>query len=164
MENPVSHYFLQQWRVMAGWTSGTINALNDEDLREELSPGKNHGVWILGHLIESEDELSVFLGKEPFLFPEYETLFGQGSKLLPVGDYPSAVILREQWKAVLAKNERILSQMTDAEWDEPHARLKEGEDDFFKTKGRCIGIWNLHQNYHNGQLASLLARAGKSKY
>ena len=165
MDNPISKKFHEQWKFMTGWVSGNIEHLADDDLKVSFATGKNHGVWILGHLIESEDELSKFLGKAPLLYPVYEEMFGQGSKLEPVDFYPSIETLRSQWKEVVAKNDKVLSEMTDAEWDEPHALSAErGEKDFFKTKGRCIMIWNLHQEYHNGQLSILAALAGKSRF
>lgn len=164
MDNPISKKFHEQWKMMTGWLTANIEKLSDDDLKQSILPGKNHGVWILGHLIESEDELSKVLGKAPMLFPEYEQMFGQGSKLEPVDFYPSIDTLKKQWKEVVAKNDKALSKMTDAEWDEPHATVAEfGENDFFKTKGRTIMIWNLHQEYHNGQLSVLVMLAGKSK-
>jgi uncharacterized damage-inducible protein DinB len=63
------------------------------------------------------------------------------------------------------KNSRILSQIGDELWDEPHCLFQSaGDNDFFKTNGRCIMIWNLHQMYHNGQLTVLLTMAGKAKF
>lgn len=149
---------------MANWTSGNIKTLSDEDLKKSYAEGKNHGVWILGHLIESEDELSKFLGKADMLFPEYEETFGQGSTLEKVENYPFISKLREQWSIVLEKNKGVLSNMLDSELDEPHCMPMDSSlSDFFKTKGRCMMIWILHQMYHTGQLAILVSLAGKSK-
>lgn len=166
MGNSIAKQFFEQWKAMVEWVNENLELLTDEELQAELSPGKNHGVWLLGHIIESEDNLSVYLGKAPRLYPEYEAIFGQRSKLLPVGEYPLVALLRSQWVGVVAKNETILSQMPDAEWNEPHAKLQPGEEetDYFATKGRCIMIWILHQNYHNGQLSLLVSKSGKARY
>ncbi|HRI26711.1 MAG TPA: DinB family protein [Chitinophagales bacterium] len=147
--------FYDQWRIVVSWVNGTLNILTNEQLCLPIAPGKNHGIWILGHLIESEDELGVYLGKSDWLFPQYETLFGQGSTLLPTHHYPTPDVLRRQWKEVCARNDQILTHFTNAEWHEPHTRIGNGNplDDFFKTKGRCIAIWNIHQAYHAAQLA-----------
>ena len=161
--NPITERFYKQWKIYTSWITGNLNALSDEELKVELVPGKNHGVWILGHLIESEDDLSKYLGKGDMLFPEYEQIFGQGSTLMPLDKYPSVSTLREQWKQVLEKNDKILSQFKDEEWEQKQALYKEGEDNFFTTKGSCIMIWNLHQAYHHGQLAVLLSKAGKTR-
>jgi hypothetical protein len=106
MDNPKTSVLFEQWKIMTNWTSGNIKSLSDEDLTRSLGEGKNHGIWILGHLIESEDELSMFVGKGPMLFPHYEKMFGQGTVLLPVHNYPSAEQLRKQWSEVIEKTKR----------------------------------------------------------
>lgn len=153
----------EQWKVSAGWISNIINSLTDDELKMEVISGKNHGVWILGHLIESEDDLSKYLGKGPMIYPQYEEVFGQGSKLMPPDKYPPVQQLREEWKKVLEKNNKLLLTVSDEEWNEPHCSVS-GPDDFFQTKGRCVMIWNLHQMYHAGQLAMILSKAGKADF
>jgi hypothetical protein len=156
MENIKSNEFYKQWKIMSRWISETLKSLTDEDLCKEISPGRNHGVWILGHLIQSEDELSIYLGKGEYIFPEYESLFGQKNKIAPVNSYPDVSVLRNQWETVKVKNDKILSELSDEEWDEPHALIEGAlDDDYFKTRGGCVMNWILHQNYHIGQLVLL---------
>lgn len=159
IENPISHTIYEQWLLVTNWITSILNKLTNEDLKKSLTPNTNHGVWILGHLIESEDELTVYLGIADFLFPNYLKLFGQGSSLLPPELYPEISILRLQWQQVVEKNKTILLQMTDNEWNEPHVKidLYDSVNDFFKTKGRCFSIWNVHQAYHAGQLGLFLS-------
>jgi len=162
-ENPLSAAFYDQWKILNSWLSNTINKLTDEELCSTIAPNRNHGVWILGHLIESEDELAVYLGLDNWLFPEYEAMFGQGSPLLPVAQYPHVSFLRQQWQQVSARNNQLLSTFTDAQWHQPHTRIDSGnplDEDFFKTKGRCIAIWNIHQTLHLGQLGVLRQKWG----
>src|SRR5262245_58268480 len=100
MENPRSQLHYKQRKIMIRWLSDIINALSDDDLKMSIAPGKNHGVWILGHLVQSEDELSTFLGKGEMIYPHYNDLFGQKSKLKPAEQYPPVSELREQWEIV----------------------------------------------------------------
>jgi hypothetical protein len=177
--NSKAELFHGQWKISAGWISNIIKSLSDDELKMEIIPGKNHGVWLLGHLIESEDDLSKFLGKAPMLFPHYEEIFGQGSKLKPADEYPPVSQLREEWAKVIEKNNNLILSVTDEEWNEPHCldsgltanndagdteSRQAGPDDFFQTKGRCIMIWILHQMYHAGQLAMILSKAGKADF
>lgn len=150
------------WKSMVSWVNMYLNGLDDEDLKMELTPNGNHGVWILGHLIASEDDLSEYLGKDPMLFPAYQDIFKQGSKLQTVEAYPAIDLLRDQWKQVCDKNMDIYQKLTDVELTEPHEKI-EGkiEDDYFKTKEGCIKNWILHQMHHAGQLAALRAKCGK---
>ena len=156
MNNSKAHEFYKQWKITIWWINETLKTLSDDDLKKEISPGRNHGVWILGHLIQSEDELSKYLGEGDFMFPENDKLFGQKKKADPVSSYPDVQVLRKQWEEVTAKNDRILSKLTDEQWDEPHVLINGPiEEDYFKTKGGCIMNWILHQTYHIGQLVLL---------
>jgi hypothetical protein len=147
---------------MASWVNVYLKNLTDEELTHEILPGKNHGVWMLGHLIASDDDLSLYLGKGPRLYPEYEGVFTQGSRLKPAGEYPAPSVLREQWYNVVEKNKKIYSELKDEELLQPHEMLK-GKigDDYFKTKGNVAINWLLHQLYVTGQLSVLRLACGK---
>ena len=156
--------FYEQWKAVVGWVDMYLNALTDEELKTELTPGGNHGIWLLGHLIASDDDLSLYLGKGNLLYPEYQKLFAQGSKLLPPSEYPPAKELREHWKAVCVKNAALYESLTDEDLNQLHEMIKgDKEKDYFKTKQRCIIHWQLHQVHHAGQLAVLLAKRGKPR-
>lgn len=164
MENKLSVKFLLQYVMMYEWVNLYLNSLTDEEFRMELSPGKNHGVWILGHMITSDDDFSVYMGKGELLFPEYRELFGQGSKVQSVGNYPGVATLRQQWNMIIEKNKNIYEELRDEEFDDPHGNLSEDKDGFFKNKGEVIMAWQLHQLYHTGQLGILVSRVGRSKF
>jgi len=147
---------------MVSWVNMYLKGLDNEDLKMELSPNGNHGVWILGHLIASEDDLSEYLGKGPMLFPDYQNVFKQGSQLQAVEKYPAIDLLRDHWNEVCNKNNDIYLKLTDIELAKPHEKIEgKPEEDFFKTKEGCIKNWILHQMHHAGQLAVLRAKCGK---
>ncbi len=164
MENNLSKQFLRQYEMMIEWVNGTIDPLSDEEFKLEIYPGKNHGIWIFGHLVTSDDDFSMFMGKGEVMFPEYYEIFGQGSKLLPPDKYPSVSEIKSAWKKVCDKNRKIYSELADEELQLPHALVKDIDKDYFKTKERVIMAWHLHQLYHAGQLGIIVSQAGKSKY
>jgi len=164
MENKIVKKFLEQYIMMVEWVNNYINPLSDKEFEMELSPGKNHGKWILGHLITSEDDFSHYMGKGDFLFPEYQELFGQGSKLQSPDKYPDVSKLKEQWKEVFEKNKKIYENLSDDELDEIPENLSGGMGSYFTTKGKVIMAWQLHQMYHGGQLSVLASRAGKKMF
>jgi len=164
MDNPIVKRFAEQYNNLADWINIYVNRLSDDEYKYELSPGKNHGVWILGHLITSDDDFSLFMGKGEMLYPEYTAIFGEGSKLQPVENYPDVPLLKEQWNNVIKKNRKVYTQIADAELDEPHCMVKDYEKDFFKTKINIITHWQLHEMFHAGQLSVLVAKAGKSPF
>lgn len=171
MSNPKTEAIFQQWLELVNLISINLDNLSDEDLKSTILDGRSHGVWILGHLIEAEDRLSVFLGKGPTLFPEYEDIFATGKVPLPVALCPPIYELRNNWKQVIEKNKLIFLHFSDLEWDDFHAmyeapsppNMRREISDYFATKGRCLFMWVLHQSYHNGQLALLLAKFYKEQ-
>lgn len=164
MKNNTSGKFLEQYIMMAEWLNNIINILSDEEFRLEISPGKNHGVWILGHLISSDDDFSVYMGKGELLFPDYAGLFGQGSTLQPPENYPPVSELKKKWSILFEKNRKIYSELKDHELDEIPENADENFRSYFKTKGTVVMAWQLHQIYHGGQLSVIAARAGKKMF
>lgn len=164
MENILSKQFEKQYDMMLEWVDGFLNSLSDDDFKTELAPGKNHGVWLFGHIIVCDDDFSVYMGKGELLYPEIAEVFAQGSKLMPVEKYPPVKELKDQWKKVCEKNKKIYSELIDKELSEPHAMVKDFETDYFKTKERVVIAWQFHQVYHAGQLGVLVSKAGKNRF
>lgn len=141
---------------MTGWINYNLDQIGHGGLKKEIAPGKNHGVFLLGHILTSEDSISLFLGKGELLYPEYNLIFTSGSKLQPADKYPSTELLREQLNKVFQRNTNLYSEMSDSELNEPHSLLKgKMEDDFFKTKEGVITKFLAHQLHHTGQLSIL---------
>lgn len=164
MERIITEKFSLQYELLTEMINMNLRLLTDEELKSEISEGKNHGIWLLGHLTASDDDFSVYMGKGGLLFPEYQSLFGQGSKPGKPEDYPDAGTLRNNWEEICNKNKKIYKEIKDSELEEMHELVKDYDNDFFKTKMRVIIYWQLHQAYHTGQLGILASKAGKSKY
>ena len=164
MENVLAKKFYQQYVMMIEWVDIYIKMLTDEEFEMELSPGKNHGVWILGHLITSDDDFSYYMGKGSFMFPEYQDLFGQGSKLQSVKNYPEVSKLREQWKLVCEKNKKVYESLRDKDFGEASENMTDDMKKIFPTKEKVVMAWQLHQMYHCGQLGVLASRTGRKMF
>ncbi len=154
--------YQKMYNTMLFWVNHYLARLSDEQLRQRVRPGGNHGVWILGHLIASDDDFSLYLGRGPVLFPDYQKQFRQSAPAESLESYPDIALLKQQWQAVCDKNAAIYGELHDAELDQPHAMLKGPiEEDYFKTKEGVLLNWIMHQQYHVGQLG-LHAAATKS--
>lgn len=66
---------LMAWDTQNGYLTKLINSLPDEQLEKEIAPGKNTGVYLLGHLIAVSDGLLPLLGFGDRLYPEMEEMF-----------------------------------------------------------------------------------------
>ncbi|MBS1493433.1 MAG: DinB family protein [Bacteroidetes bacterium] len=158
MENPASKILAKQYADSSGWADWIINSLSDEDLRKEINPGKNHGVWLLGHLITCEDDFALFMGKGEITYMDYHNMFAENTKLQSVDNYPPVSEMRNKWKEMVEKNKKIYAELTDAELNEPQAQLT-GENDFCKTKEDVASHWQVHLMYHTGQLSVLMPKS-----
>lgn len=154
MDNPRSKTLSLQYERSLSWANWKLNLLSEDDLKKEVSPGKNHGIWLLGHLIANEDDFGVFLGKRELAYPVYQNLFAGGTKPLPIENYPSVPEMREKWKELTEKNKKLYCELKDEELNEPHALIE--ENDFCKTKQDIIMHWQIHLVYHIGQLGILV--------
>ncbi|MCB0725766.1 MAG: DinB family protein [Ignavibacteriae bacterium] len=163
MENPVAKHLMMQWEWMLNWVNGPLGSLSDEDLLNTITESGNSGIWILGHLVISDDDFSLYMGKGDFIYPGYREYFASGSVQRPVNDYPPVKELREAWINVCEKNRTIYLSLTDEELEQPHARINVEGEDFVKTKAEVAGVWQFHQVYHAGQLGVLLSKIRKQK-
>ncbi len=144
---------------MNAWAEHVLRSLSDDDLRHNISPGRNHGIWILGHVVWSQDHLAQYLGQGGFSYPDLVPLFASGTELRGLEHYPSAAELRALWPLICAKNAAIIADLSDDQLDDYHAMIEgDPEQDYFKTKENCIINWTLHELYHFGQLAMLAGR------
>ncbi|MEO6355446.1 MAG: DinB family protein, partial [Ferruginibacter sp.] len=48
---------LDSWNLQISKTGDLINSLTDEQLMQEVAPGRNRGIYLLGHLIAVHDRM-----------------------------------------------------------------------------------------------------------
>jgi hypothetical protein len=148
--------------VLDRWYGSILNLnkqlsdLNDDQLQKEIVPGKNRGIYILGHLIAVHDDMLILLGIGEKLFPQLnEPFIKQADKVAT--QIPSATELRIMW----AKQNEVLKdkfdKITTAEWFTKHTAVS--EEDFLKEPHRnklnIIITRTSHLQYHTGQLVLL---------
>src|SRR6187401_420310 len=73
-----------------------LAALPDETLEKEVAPGKNRGLWILGHLVAVHDEMLKLLDMGEKLYPELHQPF-LDSPDKSVTNLPTVAELRTYW-------------------------------------------------------------------
>ncbi|MEO6405506.1 MAG: DinB family protein [Ferruginibacter sp.] len=133
-----------------------LNSLTDEQLQNEIAPGKNRGIYLLGHLIAVHDDMLVLLNMGEKLYPElYEPFIKSPDKAIE--QIPSAKDLRTYWTKQCELLKQKFEGLTSAEWFEKHTAVS--EDDFLKEPHRnklnIIITRTTHLAYHTGQLALL---------
>jgi hypothetical protein len=144
---------LMAWDAQNNYLNKLIGSLTDEQLAKEIAPGKNTGVYLLGHLIAVSDGILPLLGFGNRLYPEMEEVFIKNpDKSGQV--FPSVTELKQRLEAVNTKlNSHFRSTDID-EWLGRHNAVS--SDDFVKEphRNKLNVVINRtgHMAYHIGQM------------
>ena len=147
---------LMAWDTQNNYLKKLISSLTDEQLAKEIAPGKNTGLYLLGHLIAVSDGILPLLGFADRLFPEMEEVFltnpdNSGSV------FPSVAELKQRLETVNAKLNSHF-QSTDVNgWLSRHTVIS--PEDFVKEPHRnklnVVITRTGHMAYHLGQMRLL---------
>jgi hypothetical protein len=130
--------------------------LSDEQIMREVSPGRNRGVYLLGHLTAVHDKMLPLLGMGEPLYPELYELFVTSPDKAKA-EIPPISALKLSWKKVNSALAEHFLTITPAEWFQKHNAVS--EEDFAKEPHRnklnlIINRTN-HLANHLGQLVFL---------
>lgn len=147
---------LDRWNGSILNLNKILNELSDEQLQKEIAPGKNRGVYLLGHLIAVHDDMLVLLGMNDKLFPELvEPFIKQADKVAT--SVPGAASLRAMWtKQNELLQEKFAGTSTD-EWFAKHTAVtaEEFSKEPHRNKLNIIITRTSHLQYHSGQIVLL---------
>ena len=122
-----------RWNASLANFDTLLNSLSDEQLQNEIAPGKNRGIYLLGHLIAVHDDMLILLDLGEKLYPElYEPFLKLADKT--TDQLPSVTELRSFW----VNQREVLNQKFNAlqteEWFEKHTAVS--AEDFAKEPHR----------------------------
>ena len=147
------------WNSELKATNALLDKLSDEQLMREIAPGRNRGIYLLGHLTAVHDQVLPLLRFQETIFPElYGPFHDEPDRA--VADLPSISQLRAQWKEVNDTLMAHMNKLPPGEWFTRHANISEA--DFPKEPHRnrlnvLISRTN-HLAYHRGQLVLLVQK------
>jgi DinB superfamily len=145
-----------RWYSLIKICDTILDSITDEQLQKEIAPGKNRGIYLLGHLIAVHDDMLPILNFGEKIYPElYEPFLKSPDK--SVAKIPSAKELRACW----SKMNEALTQKFDSlqpdEWFRKHNSVS--TEDFInephRNKLNIIITRTSHLSYHTGQLVLL---------
>ena len=114
--------------ALDAWTSHVkridklLDSLSDEDLQKEVAPGRNRGIYLLGHLTGVHDKLLPLLDLGEQLHPELDNIFLIHADKT-IKEIPSAKELRNYWKEINEKLAKDFNDLTLDEWFEKHTAV-----------------------------------------
>ncbi len=147
---------MDNWNISIKRMDDLVNELPDEKLMQQVAPGRNRGIYLLGHLAVVHDRMLSLLGFDKPLHPEWESMFLTNPDN-PNTSMPAISELKQYWKSVNEKLAGHFQRLQPAEWFGKHNAVS--EEDFKKEPHRnklnvVINRTN-HLASHYGQLLFL---------
>ena len=144
------------WDAQNNQLNKLFSELNDEEWLKEIAPGKNRGIYLLGHLVAVHDHMIEVLGFGEKLFPEYYSVFVKDPDKKNM-DLPGIATLKENLDTTNATLKNHMQATSSAQWLERHMSVS--PEDFAKEPHRnklnIIISRSSHLAYHIGQLRLL---------
>ena len=147
---------LSAWQTQNARVDELLKTISDEQLQQETAPGRNTGIYLLGHLAAVNDGLFTLLGLDERMHPELDGIFldspdKSGKKM------PSINELKKYWSDINSKLNDHFNKLQPHEWFMKHTAVS--EEDFIKEPHRnrlnVLITRGIHQGYHLGQMAYL---------
>src|ERR1700760_4952992 len=120
---------LSNWEMQIGRMNSLLNKLSDAELATPTAPGRNTGVYLLGHLAAISDAMFVLLGVGEKLNPTMYEVFVSNPENSGL-EKPSIAELKEYWNKVNYELAQKINSMPVDEWFAPHTAMK--AEDFIK--------------------------------
>jgi hypothetical protein len=147
---------LDAWNGQLSRANKLFDSHTDDQLQHEVAPGRNSGVYLLGHLAAIHDAMLPLLGFGEKLYPELENIFIKNPDKSGL-EKPTVIHLRSAWNNVNKKLSQKFSELTVDEWLQKHNAVS--EEDFAKEPHRnrlnVLFSRTNHLANHLGQLAFL---------
>jgi len=143
---------LRNWHSAIDRSGKLFGKLSQEQLLQEVAPGKNRLIYLWGHLTGFNDALIPLLGFGPRIHPELDLMFVSN----PDRTVPT-ILLGEDLKIIWHETSQLLwtgfSKLSVAEWLQKHGAVS--EEDFLREPHRnkftvLLGR-TAHIAYHLGQ-------------
>lgn len=151
---------LDAWNGQVREANKLFDSLTDEQMMKEVAPGRNRGVYLLGHLAAVNDKMLPLLGFGTVKYPKmYDDFVTKPDKA--VADIPSVAELRKCWTNSCEELSKHFNNETAASWFGKHTSVS--AEDFAKEPHRnklnvVLGRTG-HLQGHLGQMFFLKGKA-----
>src|SRR4051812_29887918 len=117
---------LDAWYTYIQRTDELFNSLSDEQLMKEVAPGRNRGIYLLGHLAAVHDGILSLLELGKPLYPELWQPFVE-SPDKEFTELPATQTLRANWKEINKDLAEKMSSVSPEGWFEKHTSVSVGD-------------------------------------
>jgi len=147
---------LSAWETQNTRLDQLLESLTDEQLSKEIAPGKNTGVYLIGHLAAISDAMLPLLAFGEKLFPQLENVFIDNPDKSVLAKPPISE-LKEALKTVTKKLSEKINVTPIDEWFSKHTIISAEEfaKEPHRNKLNVIINRTNHMANHYGQLLLL---------
>ena len=147
---------LNAWQIQVDRTSRFISELKDEQLIKEIAPGKNRGVYLIGHLAAIHDVIPEILGFGKRVYPNLQAVFVDAPDKA-TEKIPSVTELRQIWESVNERLKNEFAKMTPENWLARHESMTDADFEKDPARNKLSVLLNRtsHLAYHFGQIRLL---------
>jgi hypothetical protein len=147
---------LDIWHSKIKESDTLFDKLSDEQLQKQVVPGRNSGIYLLGHLVAVHDRLLPLLGLGERLYPQLDESFidnPDGAKSSPA----TISELRQYWKNINTTLAGHFSKLEPDQWFQKHNSVSAADFEKEPHRNKLNVIINRtnHLSYHLGQLVFL---------
>lgn len=152
---------LEVWHGTNSRLSELLFELSDEQLQKQISPDRNTGHYIIGHLAAVNDAMLPLLGFGDKRFPDLEAAFLKNAEEVMI-ERPTVAEVRRLWADLLGVLRENFEQLSADQWFDKHTAVS--DEDFanepLRNRIAVLISRTNHLNYHLGQLTLLRSKEG----
>jgi DinB superfamily len=144
---------IASWKNTVERADKVFSTLTDEQFLQEVAPGRNRIIYLLGHLTAVHDGLHPILGLGERLYPDFEAIFiSKPDRAIKV--LPSTPQLKKSWSRVNHSLFEKFARLSPENWLQRHMAMS--DEDYAKdpTRNRLSVLLSRtnHLAYHLGQI------------
>lgn len=149
---------LRAWKLIIAQLDKMFSSMNDEELLQEVAPGRNRVFYLMGHLTV-HDRLLPMLGLGERLHPELDDDFLTNADRV-TADRVAPETVRLAWSEVNARLTAAIAALPPEEWLKKHGAVS--DEDFAKDPLRnrlsVLQTRTTHAGFHAGQIRLALSK------
>ena len=147
---------LNAWKTNIDRADKLFLALTPDQLEKEIAPGKNRGIYLVGHLVAIHDAMPVILGFGKKEYPDLQAIFVEAPDK-KIEKIPSVSELRQRWTAVHERLKNEFAKMPAEDWFSRHESMTDADFEKEPTRNKLSVLLTRtnHLAYHFGQLRLL---------
>jgi len=144
---------LSSWDTYVKRTDKLFNTFTDEQLLKEVAPGRNRGIYLLGHLATVSDGMFTLFSLGDKLYPQLEPPFLKNADREGADQF-SIADLKKYWNEINEKLTSHFNKMSPETWFEKHSAVSQEDFDKEPLRNKLNVLINRtnHLSYHYGQL------------